>query len=326
MSCPIVKVIIPSRHKREVLYSSNVYSSLFLGNQNDTNNFDVESIPEWDSGKTNYNVGDKVKISSLNKAYLCGVENTRDYPPKQIDWLETDLNEFKFTNSTPTNQSVKDYVAGENIEIVLNLNQDTNYLFIQNMENINSLKVESLNADGTVRDVLVEKDLFELQTFSCSDCCGNLSDYTQNFTMSLAGCSSYTKIKITLFVRENSIAKVGTVAVGRAYLIGNLVEAVTPQINSDSKLKIQDRDLSIKRGVVYADYSVKIRAFGTTFNFIASQLLNNVGLLCFYDLGIENKDLSSFVGMHNSFNPTLDYRTDSDLTLQIYGIPSQKGY
>jgi len=327
-NCPQLTMAVPTRRVFETVYNGQLYTQTFTGTDNDSANFDTESVSEWVDGGA-YAVGQWVKISSLKMKYLCGIDATNAYPPDGgADWKGIPLSSWRYRDSTPTRQSIKEYVEGENIVIDLGLSMQTNFLFINNMENINNLKVESIDAEGNVIDVLDEEDLFTWVNFDCCNCCQSIWDLKSNYSLFFSSCNQYPKIRITLYVVEDKIAKVGTCAVGNSITVGRVTKYVAPNLKNTKKLKENpiDNNLDTTDGVSYGDYPVVLDTVDIpNTNYLNKILLENQSQLCYFDLGFNGEDLSVFMGFYNDYIPQIGGIWEKPLSLKINVTLKAKG-
>jgi len=327
-SCPKLTMAVPTRLKLETIHSGTPYKQIFTGFSTDTNNFDTESVMEWVENGT-YHVGDWVKIDALKMKYLCGVDGTNAYPPDGgADWFGIPLTSWSYRDSTPTRQSIKEYVVDENIVVELTLSMQSNFLFVQNMENINAIKVESIGSDGNVISTLDEKDLFHWVNFDCCNCCQSSWDLKSNYSLFFSACNQYNKIRITFFVKEDVTAKVGTCAIGTSHTVGRITKYVAPNLKNTKKLEENpiDKKLDTTNGVSYGDYSVSLDTIGiANINNLNRILLENQSLLCYFDLGFDEEDLSVFMGFYNDYTPTIGGIWEKPLSLKINVTLKQKG-
>ena len=327
-NCAMLSVGFPPRKTLSTTYSSKEYEINYLGRNGDSSNLDLSAYPEWVASKTDYSVGDYVKISALGKGYVCGIDNTRVYPEVEgVDWKGFTLNEFAVFDGAPARQSKKSYVSGENIEFILNVERADNILFAHNMLNIKSVKVESLDINDNVLEILDEKDLTTFLSFELCTPCSSIYDFERNYSLNISPCNAYTKIKLTLLVVDNIDAKIGTVAVANNQEVGDLTEYVTVSGESTTKIKknLADNNLDIDKGYTTQHFSVKAdmltrkgRNVDRPINLLKRFLLDNSSQICFYNFGFENEDDSKIIGFHTVPNLQVGGYHSKPVSLDIY--------
>ena len=326
--CAILSVGFPARTVLSTNYASQDYNVSYLGRSSDSNNLDLSTYSEWLASKTDYSVGDYVKIAALGRGYVCGIDNTRVYPEIESgDWKGFTLNEYAVFDGAPVRQSKKSYVIGENIEFILNVSRTDNILFSHNMTNIKSVKVESLDVNDNVLDVIDEKDLTRFLSFDICNPCAAVYDFERNYSINIEPCNEYTKIKLTLFVVDNLDAKVGSVAVANNMEIGDLTEYVQVSGESTTKIKknLADNNLDINKGYTTQHFSVKSnmlkkngRKIERPINLIKRFLLDNNSQICFYSFGFQNEDDSNIIGFHTVPNFQVGGVYSKPISIDIY--------
>jgi len=326
MSCKKVMLqgAIPKRYVVEHIYNGIEYNAIYTGDMNDATNFDVSETPTWDSDKTDYKIEDRVKIEELGKEYICGVDGTRRYPPSSSDWKEVgSMKEYAYRDGTPLSQSTKTYVDGENVEIELFLRTKDNYLFLQNLENVNEIFIEKWINDMWVE--MYRENLSECVSFSPCTCCLLEWQNKTNFTYKFEDCLNTTKIRVSLVQIVDTIARVGMCAVGEFVSLGYLAEYPQPKVESDTKFNILENGLSIPaKNNIYLNYSLKVYIDAEVQDRLYKKLIAETGKLNFYEISdYADNILTNFIGFHKGFTPTIKASGDMELNFNIYGIPSK---
>ena len=321
----VLQGAIPKRHIVQHEHNGIEYEAIYTGNDRDTSNFDNSITPDWDESKADYKIEDRVKLPELGKEYICGVDGTRKYPASSsIDWKEVGtMKEYRYRDGTPLSQSSKAYVDGENIEIELYLRSKDTYLFIQNMENIKEIIIEKYENNEWVE--LHREQLETCVAFSPCTCCLLEFDNKNNFTYVLPECMLVEKIRVSFVQVENTVGKVGTCAVGEYVQVGYLQEYPQPKVDTDSKFSIEEDGLALPKKVnIYLNYSISVFIDSAIQDSLYKKLIQESGRMNFYEIAnYTDNVLTSFVGFHKGFTPTIKANGDMELHMDLYGIPSK---
>ena len=321
-----LRVAIPPRYKMISSNNERQYTSTYTGYLADSTNVTPSSLPEWDSAKTDYAIDDRVKIGALGEEYACGEVGNRAYPPSSSLWQKVgSVNEMRYRDGSPSSLSIIDNVGqepnGQNIVNYLTLSPKDNYLFIQNMQNVKKVVVEKVNTDGTFT-LITERDTFICTSFHPCICCFIEFGYESNFTYKFEDCADITKIRVTLERIEDKIIGVGICAVGEVFNFGSIIEKVTPRPKSDFKFNIEDRNLALPEHVNrYFDYPFKLEIPLDMNDDIFRKIIEASFQLNFYKMdGFKNNYLTSFMGTHELFSPTLSNWQDTPMDIAVHSI------
>jgi len=324
-SCDVaLNCAIPSRFSREIDIDGTLKNILFTGSSIDSSNFPASKLPEYDKNKTDYKIGDRVKVEAVKSEFICGVEGTRIHPMLSIgtEWKKLgSTNDFKFKDGSPHSQSIGD--VDTNIEIELDLGKKGNFLFIQNLRDVNEIIVEAIG-DTTVE--LHRENTYKLKKFSPCSCCLNHYEYLNNFTLRLVPCSTYHRIKVTLVPIAGTKAGVGVCAVGNYLEVGKFYDYPVPTIHSDFKFSLEEQGLALPINTnVYMNYSFTLEELNTDFqNEVFEELISSIGALNFYEISnFKNNMFTTFVGTHKGFKPKITNQQYTSIAIDIYAIPTK---
>jgi len=325
-SCDVaLNCAIPSRFSREVDIDGTLKNILFTGSNIDSSNFPTSQLPEYDKNKTDYKIGDRVKVEAVKSEFICGIEGTRTHPMLSAgtEWKKLgSTNDFKFKDGSPHSQSIGD--IDTDIEIELNLGKKGNFLFIQNIQGVLRIRVEAIESTTTTT-VLHEEDTYKLSKFSPCDCCLIDYSYLTNFTLPLSPCSGYNRIKVTFTPVQGARVRCGVCAIGNYLEVGKFHDYPIPTIHSDFKFSLEEQGLALPANTnIYMNYSFTLEEVDTDFqNTVFRELIDSIGALNFYEItNFKNNMFTTFVGTHKGFKPKITNQHHTSIAIDIYGIPS----
>jgi len=315
---------IPSRFYKELEVGDTLKSVLITGNQYDSSNLPTSTLDEYDSAKTDYKIGDRVKIDNVKTEYICGVEDTRIHPllSTGTEWHKIgSTNDFKFKDGSPHSQSFGE--VDTNLEITLEVGKTGNFLFVQNMRNVKEIIVEML-AFAPIE--IHREDTYKLVKFSPCSCCNIRYEYMHNFTLPLDPCGLYSTIRVTFVPIEETRAGVGVCAVGEYIEVGKFHDYPVPSIQSDFKFSLEEQGLALPVNTnIFMNYSFTLEELSTDFqNEVYEKLINNIGALNFYEITNFKKNMfTTFVGTHKGFKPKITNQNETSIAIDIYAIPTK---